>query len=150
MQFRKVAQEAKGANMVSLSKPLDNNVLFWGYEQWDSKADFFSFLKEGKSATKDLIKYIEVPPPPPPPTVKGRCRSLARTHACMHACVYRYTASMHVFSSEKCLPASAEGAPHSDSRRRTSRSSSPSWSLLWRPTSLTSMPLSRFGLARCA
>lgn len=59
LKFREVAQEAKGAKMVNLSKPLDNNVLFWGYEEWDSKADFFSFLKEGKSATKDLIKYIE-------------------------------------------------------------------------------------------
>lgn len=78
MQFREVAQEAKGAKMVNLSKPLDNNVLFWGYEEWDSKADFFSFLKEGKSATKDLIKYIEVSPPSP---LKGRCR-LAPSFAC--------------------------------------------------------------------
>eukprot|EP00208_Stichococcus_sp_RCC1054_P005208 CAMPEP_0206137832 /NCGR_PEP_ID=MMETSP1473-20131121/2876_1 /ASSEMBLY_ACC=CAM_ASM_001109 /TAXON_ID=1461547 /ORGANISM="Stichococcus sp, Strain RCC1054" /LENGTH=325 /DNA_ID=CAMNT_0053531083 /DNA_START=126 /DNA_END=1103 /DNA_ORIENTATION=+ len=59
LKYREVAKEAEGANMVSLSKPLTDNVLFYGYEQWESKADFFKFMKEGKDEAKDLIKYIE-------------------------------------------------------------------------------------------
>lgn len=58
LKFREVHEKAEGSRVINLSKPLTDNLLFYSYEEWDSKKDFFEFVKKD-SAAKKLTHYIE-------------------------------------------------------------------------------------------
>lgn len=60
LKVKEEAEGAKGNLAINLSKPLTDNLLFYSYQEWESKLDFFKWLKTGKdSEVGKLAKYIE-------------------------------------------------------------------------------------------
>lgn len=58
LKVREEAVNATGSVVFSLSKPLTDNIIFYGYQAWESKADFFKWIKNSEEV-KNLAKWIE-------------------------------------------------------------------------------------------
>lgn len=60
LKVKEEAAAAKGNIRFNLSKPLTDNLLFYSYQEWESKVDFFKWLtSDDDSEVKKLAKYIE-------------------------------------------------------------------------------------------
>jgi quinol monooxygenase YgiN len=60
LKVKEEAESAKGNIRLNLSKPLTDNLLFYSYQEWESKSDFFKWITGDKdSEVKKLAKYIE-------------------------------------------------------------------------------------------